>query len=167
MTMTNNSLGSAVAAAAAAGSVGAVGGSVTVTPTGNVHPAAGPTGPPLQIPMSVAASLMASVSSKSNLPQQPQPPQPPAEILQPSVTVSLASTPYVGKEEVISAGNQIVPQPQQPQQPPQPSVIVTPTVVPVVNNGNGMKIETMNKVEVTPILEDLGVSGPKKAKLQD
>ena len=98
--------------------------------------------------------------------QPQQPPQPPTDILQPSVTVSLASTPYVGKEEVISAGNQIVPQPQQPQQPlQQPSVIVTPTVVPVVNNGNGMKIETMNKVEVTPILEDLGVSGPKKAKL--
>ena len=160
MTMTNNSLGSAV------GSVGAMGGSVTVTPTGNVHPAGGH-GPPLQIPMSVAASLMASVSSKSNLPQQPQPPQQPHAELQaahlPSVTVSLASTPHVGKEEVISAGNSLVPQPQVQHS----SVIVTPTVVPVVNNGNGMKsIETMNKVEVTPILEENnGVSGPKKAKL--
>lgn len=138
----------AAAAAQAAAQAAISGGSVTVTPTGNVHPP-----PPLQIPISVAASLMASVSSK-----------PQVEIkgdLNPSVTVSLApptATPQVLKEEVISSGQQSSP----------PSVIVTPSAVappPTISNGNGFKNELKHKVEVTPILDENSISEAKRAKL--
>ena len=137
VTMTNNSMQQ--------------GGSVTVTPTGHVHSQA----PPLQIPISVAASLMASVKPQVEINPQS------------SVTVSLAtptSTPQVLKEEVISSGVQSSP----------PSVIVTPAGLPVqavqVSNGNGFKnsseVKANKAVEVTPILDNdnYGISEAKRAK---
>ena len=136
---------------------------VTVTPT-NAQP-------PLQIPMSVAANLLASVT-KANVEVTPagqghivrHHPVTSNVTSSASVTVSLTpapvtmtSIPEVDREEVICS---------QPPNPQHPSVIVTPA--PIMNNGNGLKSEhkVSNKVEVTPFVEDHIMNEAKRPKLE-
>merc|ERR1719510_605758 len=124
---------------------------VTVTPTGPQQQQQ----PPLQIPISVAASLMASVKSNNGEAGIAKSSDVPSAVTVSLTSSSAAAPPVEDREEVVSLP---------------PAVIVTPS--PLVNamkmTSEAAASEVTAKVEVTPIMaseETAGPTAPKRAKL--